>query len=680
MAVSDRGDIPRLIWGCYGASIVVFLAASFFPEQRLWGLNWYGYFGWTGRLILLVMALAGGLGVRYFSARPRSEDSGEARNYYPVIAVVLLLLVGLGFYLGRGRTHFLGDGYQLLSWLQEGIHNKPWEKGTFAIQDLVYATVGKTGQGNALIALQVVSYMAGLLFWGVTALAAGRLFRSTGQRLLYLIGVGTGGYALLFFGYLESYPLFVCAVGIFCQVGLLAARGHISRWWLLPALVPAGLFHIFAVALLPAAIYLIARDTALGRKIASMRMLFRAALVAALVVIGLVLFAYYYSSSYFFRFTIVSLWTDPHTVDGYTMFSASHLLDYLNQLIQLWPALVIGVGLWWLAPIRELVRRIEYRFLLITLAPSLAMVFLFNPGLGMPRDWDLFAFAGVPAVLVFYYVLLDDRQPIPRGRAIAVLGIVLGLLALGPRVAIQIIPEQGIALFDNLANLDRVKNSSGRFLLRQYLIENGEEAEAERRRQVDETVLPEGEWIDVAGRMINRGQFDPGIELLRRALQSDPSHYAGWANLAAAYAQRREYDSALIFFRIADARMPFNKSVTNNLGGLYYTMGDYARAEEAWLAALELAPDDLGVKQRLLMLYDRGERRGEYRALLLELASRQDAPLDILVRAARLNLEDNNVPAAARLLERALAQNLKSDIVCDLQKQYPDLSLVECGE
>jgi tetratricopeptide (TPR) repeat protein len=680
MVDNDRGKIPGIVWSCYLATVAVMLAASFFPEQRLWGFNWYGYFGWTGRTLLLVVALGGGLLARTLAVRSQNDLGDRSQNYYPVLALALLIVVGFGFYFARGRTHFLGDGYQLLAWLEEGIHHKPWEKGTFAIQDGIYSVLGKTGKENALLALQITSYAAGFVFWGVTALTASRLFQSTGRRLLYLIGVGTGGYALLFFGYLESYPLFVSSVGIFCQLGLLVALDRTSRWWLLPALGLAALFHIFAVALLPGAIYLIFRDTAIGRKIATIRPLFQAALAVALFAVGLVVFAYCYTNSYFFRFTIVALWTDRHTVDGYTMLSTAHLLDYLSQVFQLLPSLVIGVGLLWLLPIRNLARQVEYRFLLLLLAPSLAMTFIFNPGLGMPRDWDLFAFAGVPLAVSFYYVLLDDSRPIRSGRAITMLGIVLGLVALGPRVAIQIVPERGIALFDNLANLDRIKNSSGRYLLRQYLIEKGEEDEAERRRQIDEVLLPEGEWNDAAGRMIDRGQIETGISLLRRALTSDPSHYTGWANMGAAYAHLQQYDSALVFLKIADARMPFNSSIANNLGAVYYALKDYEQAEKAWLGALDLTPDDLDLKQRLLMLYDVQQRRGEYAALMSELAARSDAPVDFLIRAARFNLEDDNPPVAARLLERALTQGLDTNVVCDLQEQYANLQMLECDK
>jgi len=482
---------------------------------------------------------------------------------------------------------------------------------------------------------------------------------------------------LLFFGYLESYPLFVCAVGWFCLVGLMVSRGRAPRWLPLIPLALAALFHIFAVVLLPAAVFILLHGSSWGNRIASMKRSTLVILSAGIVAVGLAVFFYLYLNSFFFRFTIVPLWPDQHTVEGYWLLSGKHLLDYANQLFLLLPGVLILASLLRSARVRARVLQPDCLFLLFVLAPSVGLVFLLNPGLGMPRDWDLFSFAGLPLVILFYYLLLDRDGP-RNGVRIAVLGITLGLLLLGPRVATQVNPELGIALFDRYAELDRIKNSSGRFILREYLKDQGREEEAERRRQVDNELLPEGEWVETAHQLIIEGRVTAGAALLYKALESDPSHYMAWANLGAAFASRGLYDSARHYLEVAAARMPFNPGIIANLGGVYYAMQKFDRAEALWGEALEYKPGDLAVQRQLLQLYERQQRPGDYRALLVEITAGRDAPADLLVLAANLKVNENDFVTASWLLSRALEAGLDTAIVCELQTQYLELKVLDC--
>ncbi|MCX6834871.1 MAG: hypothetical protein NTW07_07020, partial [candidate division Zixibacteria bacterium] len=272
MKQGQLSTMSGAVWIAYAATVGTLLVASLFPAERLWGFNWYGYFGWGARLVMLGVALVVPLALLQWR-RIRSDDTetNERRTRERIPILPLTILVGVlaaAFYLLRTRTHFLGDGYQLLVSLQRGINHKPWEAGAFLIQSWVYALLGGSGEAQAQLALQLISGGAGLLLVLVTGFVSVHLFRSTEKRLLYSAGVMTGGYALLFFGYLESYPLFVLAVGSFCQIGLLIALGKASRWFVIPLLALAVSFHIFGVALVPGAIYLLFRNSAVGTRIA----------------------------------------------------------------------------------------------------------------------------------------------------------------------------------------------------------------------------------------------------------------------------------------------------------------------------------------------------------------------------------------------------------------------------
>jgi len=339
---AGRSTDSRSALVVYGLSLAAFYAASFFPDERLWGINNYGYFSWYGPLVFLLL---GGLlilpALRFAAGAPVSTESDSSGKRYAVMAIGLTISMTVSFVVFHGRTHLLGDGYQLLAWLVDGVHNKPWERGTYAVQRFVFNLFGGEGEAAGIRALRFVSWGSGLLFLSITAIGSRCLYDQNHDRLLLLAGMATGGYALLFFGYSESYPLFAFAVLLFSISGLLVAGGKLNRFWLVPALLLAGWFHIFAVGLAPAAVYLWLRETAVGRALAKRPLPFRVGLLGAALVAALAVLFYLYNSSYFIRFTIVPFWENRFTVQGYTMFSWKHLLDWLNLVFMLCPGLSV---------------------------------------------------------------------------------------------------------------------------------------------------------------------------------------------------------------------------------------------------------------------------------------------------------------------------------------------------
>ena len=59
---SERNHTPvrlSVIFAAYYAVLVAVLAASFFPEHRLWGVNWWAYFpGYVPFILFAVGAVA----------------------------------------------------------------------------------------------------------------------------------------------------------------------------------------------------------------------------------------------------------------------------------------------------------------------------------------------------------------------------------------------------------------------------------------------------------------------------------------------------------------------------------------------------------------------------------------------------------------------------------------------
>ena len=675
MKQKQPGSVSGSVWTGYAVTVGILFVASFFPAERLWGINWYGYFGWGVRLIMLgTAAVAPLIFGRWQRLRddPGTDERSSKLRVFVLAWSILTGLMAAAFYLLRARTHFLGDGYQLLASLQGGVNHKPWEAEAYLLQAWVYDLLGKSGETRAELALQLISGGSGLLLALVTGIVSVHLFRCTEKRLLYAAGVMTGGYTLLFFGYLESYPLFVLAVGIFFQIGLLIALDKVSRWFVIPLLALSISFHIFGVALVPGAVYLLVRNTAIGTRIAGTPFRMKILVTVAVVAAGGAVFVHYYTTSYFFRFTIVPLLSDRYTVEGYTLCSGKHLLDLANHFFQLFPALLVsiitvvpGIG-------PGALRRSEYLFALLVLLPSAGCVFIFNPGLGMPRDWDLFSFAGVPLVTMFFYALLDARNSLKNYALIGGLSIVLGGLVLTPRVITQAVPNLSIAVFDTYSNLDIIRNGPARFVLLEYLKKDGRLAEKEARELANERFLPYEEWDREGQVLYRRGKILEAEVKFRQAVDYAPCYAYAWANLGACFTNQGLWDSALVCFRIADAQNPFNSRTYNSLGWAYQNLGDLASAEKYYLDALRLWPANFKARGNLRELYSQKGRRDDLVQLLLGLTALDSVPPNYYFEAANRLLSLGEEDAARRICRRALETGSDSSFVEQLKANHPE--------
>ncbi len=683
MASSFRDSLSRLTLGAYGLTVVALLAASFFPEVRLWGLNWYAYFGWSGRILLLLVAVVAPLALTKLKDTPASTDSEatENRRFLFWALIVTVLFVAL-YWFFRAQTYFLGDGYLLYIRLAEGSQPvRPWNPAVYWVQEWLNELLGANGEPSALLTFQLISYASGVVVMATASFAALRLFGRLRHRLLFLLGVASGGYALVFFGYVENYPLFVAAVAVFMFLGILALRGLVGRWWILLPLLVSLPLHPFSVAMFPAAVYVLVGDTPIGRWIGSRRWWVKTPVVLVSLAAAGVLFFRAYNSSYFFRFAIVPPVEGRFTLEGYTMFSADHILDYLNLLWQLQPGLLLLLVLA-LGCLRVCWREPVYRFLALLGAAALGIAILFDPKLGMPRDWDMFCFAGLPLTAMLYLAALDAKWRTTGSLRAAGLAITLGLLLLFPRALTQAEPEVSIELFDNYSNLDVFKNGGGRFLLLKYLEERGHRDDANRRRLENATTAQFEFWNVEVTRLMRQRQYRPAIARYRELLKLWPSYSNAWTNLGICHYQLRQYDSAIACLDISDGLNPFSVDVYHSLALSHYASGNQVKAEELWVEVTELVPTDPRPYRYLLLMYEYDGRADDYRRIVdrvLALAETPKTNAGLIKQAALLYAKQGDPNNAARQCRRLLAVEADTAFVISLQNSYPELKVVGDG-
>ena len=651
---ADQGAAARITaLIIYYASLAAFGFASLAPDARLWGFNWFRYYPWYfGAVVFVLAALLPLLLLRIL--RPEGGESRASSKLYLVFGGLTTVSFTTAMVIWRGRTQFLGDGHQVLTKLTDSPSViKPWDNTVWHVQRAVYDLMGGGGESTALSALQFISYACGFLLIVAVIWGATKLFGSLVDRIVFVAVLITGGYMMLFFGYVENYPPFVLFLIAFGVLGLMAARSLISRWWMLIPAVVLCVLHPFGSLIIPALLYLLLRGTSIGNKVkaAGPRGWLLGALVLAAAGLGIA--AYLWHTSYFFRFSLVTPVADQFTVEGYTLFSLPHLVDLVNLMIMLLPGIAVVPVVIAVLPGKRFQARPEYVFLILLTGCCAAAVCVFNPRLGMPRDWDLFSFVGVPFALLAAYPMLRDRQVIPASRFVLALVAVLGLVLLVPRVASQIEPDRSIKVFDHFASLDRVKSRNGEYLVQRYLADVGRADEVDLRVRKYGAYAPHEQLAENARRQAHEGRLDEALRTYWRALSYDPTLPYAWANLGVVYRLRGDPDSALICLKISDGLNPFSPSNYRNMAAVYGSLNRMKEAEKYWKLAVNVEPDDIDSRSHLLRLYAEQERWPEFESALALLADNPETPAGVYLEAAKRSLSLGDSGSARVYLETA---------------------------
>jgi len=669
-----RIEIRALV--AYYLTLTTFFAASFYPESRFWGINWWGYYPLEVRIGLFVIGCAFPLLVRSWANRRPDRQRDISDRTVTLVSIGLLLFAGVLFYLLGTRTHFLGDGYLLLSTISaEQSFIKFRNLGSMGLPRLIMGLLAGGAEARALLSYQITAVAAGLLFIGVLILSARKLVSANRDKLLFVFSLATGGWMLLFFGYVENYALFVVSVLSFGLGGLLISQGKLGQWWIL---LPQGLalfFHVFGAALFPATIYLLIAGSALGQHISHVKTSVKWATAGAVALVAAFLFYYFYTTDYFFRFAFVPLVTDPFTVDGYTLFSTNHLLDFACLLLMLFPGLPVAAAGLTSAPRANLWSSRESRFLMLATAGALGCAFLFDPKLGMPRDWDLFAFCGVPLGLLTTWQLVKSSANHSRYREALLLSVGLSILLLLPRVVSQVDPDRSIAVAKNYINLDKSKTSRARFLLAQYLDQHGQSAVREQLDRQWANDLAVNAQFHSANQIMTQGRYAEAYPILRRIVVLQPNLHQAWALLSDCYLQAAMYDSALYCLRVSDGLNPYNAGIQSDIGRTYYKLGNLNEAERYFRKALGIDSLITPALMGLALIHrDRGET-DSYLSILLTMTKRPNAPPEFYYELINYYLEARRFDQASRALSEGITKGLDSGYVQDVLRRYPDLSL-----
>jgi tetratricopeptide (TPR) repeat protein len=644
----------------YYLTLAAFFVASFFPQYRVWGINWWAYFPIWVKLGLLAVGIAAPFAIDRLLARTLADkDDISPRTYRWLVGGFVVLMLAL-FYLLRARTHFLGDGYTLLSLMTSENHLiKPREFGGTIFQYLIYKLLGSHGESDAILAYEIISAAAGITFLAVSIWAAAKLFSRHFDRFLFVLTMATGGYMLLYFGYIENYAFFVVFVFLFTATSVRVARQQISRYWLLPSLAATVFFHIFGVVLTPIMLFLLIHGTPVESWLLARSTSIKIAVGSALIAVLTGVFAFFYAKSFFFRLSLLPIAQNQFTVGGYTMFSLNHLVDCLNLILITFPGIAVAVVVIYRIPKISSRINVPHIVSLGLLVCTFGAAFIFDPKLGMPRDWDLFCFAGISIAFVVALTLLNHG--FSRTHAATMLAMVgLNGLVLAPRAVNLAMPIPMIQHVEHYCELDPMKSFPARFLLQKYFLGRQDFSSAREVATRWQEVDPDMELLNTGPSGSIPIDREAWKSSLGRIVKNNPANWVAWHNLGLQYMLELKYDSADNCLQVAQALNPFSPRILLNLGQCYTRLGLYEKAERCYLEAVKVDTAGTPILIEMADLYKNWGQEQKFTNMFSRIAHRRDAPPKYVAGWIKFLLSNNRDQEAASIFTLALSQGVDS--------------------
>jgi len=579
--------------------LLVLGISSFFPTQRLWGVNHLAYYPlWFRGLVIFLGFLAFipvvNKGLQSFlkkSVIPAFNFLAEKQKYLGYTIIILFFI--LFFYLFRTRTHFLGDGASMISYMNSGTFPMRWsEPLAVRVYLSTYDLLNKFSHFDGAVVYALISYLCGAVFVFFALRLAELVGKTTSTKLFVFLAVTFMGGTELFLGYAEHYALLYCGilVYLFCSIKYLEGETKLF----LPLLIFFVLLptHLFALYLFPSAIFLSFSGRGEGE---TQPFLKTKKIWIVLVVLILVLASL---SIYFWRFAwyisgyFVPLSKGRYYAPDYTLFSLPHLLDFLNQQLLVSP---IGFFLFLIFLILrpkglDLKDKI-FQFLLLISMAQLCLNFVIDPGLGAARDWDLFASVGLGYTVLSLY-LFGKMPPNPKVNYLKLALAVIVFISTLSWMGINTNADISVTRFRNLLDLDPKKSYSGHYVLANYFkdLEKPEEVDRENRMQVEKS--PEADLINKGKELFNQGDLSNAYLAFSQALQIAPNFHKAHYVLGHYYLKIGDLEKAEAELRKAIDLAPGYGSAYADLGIMYGLRKDLKKALRMLERAIILAPGD----------------------------------------------------------------------------------------
>jgi tetratricopeptide (TPR) repeat protein len=574
--------------------ILIHAVASFFPKERLWGINHLAYISFIPRWIIIILAffiLVPNVNKIFFDAFAAffnlvEKNLKRINRYYKYIFFSLGSIIL--FWVFKAKTHLLGDGALRGNEIVAGTKFSIAEPLDFYLHALVYRFL----KLDVYQIYTLISFLAGALFVFLALWLCHLLGKESQEKVLAFVVLVSMGSIQFFFGYIESYSLVYVGIMVYFLLSFLYFRGRCGFFFPCLALLFSISLHLSAVYLLPSLIYLHLVNSQKERMQFSFTKILNVAFILLLVGASFVILINKNPNP-----TNVSSYLIPlagKENDPYSLFSGAHLVDMINEQLLLSP---VGIVLW--VVVIFFVGKINFKdkmftfFIIVTLF-SFLIAFLMDPKLGYARDWDLFSSTGLGYTLLGIYLLFSyfRESKIKKLNYIILALASTALFSTLPWIYVNAQEDKAVERFQALLDLDVERSGYGHEILAYYYRDQKMiDKEAEEWKKALSIVESERYTINLGRSYEKLGRYQEAIAMYKRAIQMNPNSAMAYYNLGVSLAYIGKYDEAKRQYQMAINKDPYFPEAYTNLGALLIDMGDYEGGLKVLESAIRINPD-----------------------------------------------------------------------------------------
>lgn len=587
--------------------ILIRLIPFFYPESRSWGFNHliflpdsysFAFFSIAAvALFLPFLELSERWSLGFLEWFDYNFFENPKRIIYRLVFIFLMTLL---FIIAASPTHFLGDGYDVIYNLasKTGIHIKWSEVGITKFMIMVRSFLGDNTEETARLAFQMISIISGSITIYFYFLISHIITDEKVKRYFIFIVSILSGSLLLFFGYAEYYPiLWIFFVGtIYFSLKFLNNGCRLFVSWLFLA---CGLIlHFQLVILIPAVIF---ATFAKGRgyKIFCKFKIFLISLGTLFTIALGVLSFLKYSGNLYFEDIFLPLFSGKPIEPGYAVFSLSHLIDIYSQITLLSPALFIFL----LAcgrNFRDIYKNNKLIFLGLTAPSAITFLFVIDPKLGMPRDWDLFSHSTF-VITILAIILIADNSQQRLKKIIPTLTIYL-LITTVPFFLVNLNTNNSEKYCEYIIVRDSNKSLSTIVVLQDYYKRQGQKVKVDSLKQVYDSKYS---WVNQYNRAMtamDNGNLDLTLTLLNgiKPDKFDGDYQRVWGRY---YYMRGDLNKALKYLNKAIQLRKYNSMYFWQRAMIYINLEKADRALDDLQNAYDLDNSSLRVLDGLSYIY-----------------------------------------------------------------------------
>jgi hypothetical protein len=516
----------------------------------------------------------------------------------------LMAVAGALFALLPMPTHFLGDGYTYLANMASSTgHFVKWsEAGGMWVILGVQSLLGAKSEATARMAFEIVAVISGIVtIWFYFMIAKVVAEDKVGRAVAFLALLLSSS-MLLFFGYVESYAIVWGPVAGFIYFSLLYAKEGKGIGPAIICLVIATIFHLQAGMYYPAVGFLLLSR---GAGLTMYRRYKNLIWGGVVVIVALVMVLFWREFRANLAFENMFLFGGKPLDEKYWVLSWRHLADMLSVLLLVSPIGLVVKVMVIANRERKIIEPISVYLGLLSVG-SMLFLLLIDPGLSMPRDWDLFALCGLaPTVWLLFLMGQATGETLKKlapGLVVALVIFAVPFLAVNldrersleeVKQIINDNPEKSFGTISILETYYRVRGEK-RVLdslasIRQaqypefytmsqafYLLHSGKLREAE---QLFNTLKPNRFLKDyhafLAEAALRKGWTDSAVVHAEACIQLQPYYDRSYMTIGSAYLQSRQPEKALEILRRGYNLNRQNVPVIVGVGAAHLALGNF---------------------------------------------------------------------------------------------------------